>query len=181
MNLAEHGNAADPGSVPDQADLTARRVRGRSIGRTEEANASGNELDMLTSVWSEMAREQAEPPTHRRKQMTTDSRRLMRPGVVAPTEHDAKRLPVRIAKLAAHPDSGSFRIPREEWPYEGSSRMKGNFHVRFLGECGRGNPPALTRLFAEPSAETPPFAADASKPLAGPPGLSPKRGPVRFS
>jgi len=24
--------------------------------------------------------------------------------------------------------------------------MKGNFHVRFLGECGRGNPPALTRL-----------------------------------
>jgi len=25
------------------------------------------------------------------------------------------------------------------------SRMKGNFHVRFLGECGRGNPPALTR------------------------------------
>ena len=23
--------------------------------------------------------------------------------------------------------------------------MKGNFHVRFLGECGRGNPPALTR------------------------------------
>jgi hypothetical protein len=25
--------------------------------------------------------------------------------------------------------------------------MKGNFHVRFLGECGRGNPPALTRSF----------------------------------
>ena len=24
--------------------------------------------------------------------------------------------------------------------------MKGNFHVRFQGECGRGNPPALTRL-----------------------------------
>jgi hypothetical protein len=23
--------------------------------------------------------------------------------------------------------------------------MKGNFHVRFRGECGRGNPPALTR------------------------------------
>ena len=25
--------------------------------------------------------------------------------------------------------------------------MKGNFHVRFLGGCGRGNPPALTRSF----------------------------------
>ena len=24
--------------------------------------------------------------------------------------------------------------------------MKGNFHVRFLGECRRGNLPALTRL-----------------------------------
>ena len=30
-------------------------------------------------------------------------------------------------------------------PYEDLSRMKGNSHVRFLGECGRGNPPALTR------------------------------------
>src|SRR5579859_3908081 len=30
--------------------------------------------------------------------------------------------------------------------WKGSSRMKGNFQVRFLGECGRGNPPALTRL-----------------------------------
>ena len=29
--------------------------------------------------------------------------------------------------------------------WKGLSRMKGNFHVRFLGECGRGNPPALTR------------------------------------
>jgi hypothetical protein len=27
--------------------------------------------------------------------------------------------------------------------------MKGNFHVRFLGECGRGNPPALTRSVNE--------------------------------
>lgn len=25
--------------------------------------------------------------------------------------------------------------------------MKGNFHVRFLGECRRGNLPALTRLY----------------------------------
>jgi len=24
--------------------------------------------------------------------------------------------------------------------------MKGNFHVRFLGECRQGNLPALTRL-----------------------------------
>ena len=108
MNLAEHGKAADPSPVFDRADLTARRVRGCSLGRTEKAKASGNALDMLTSVWSEMAREQVEPPTHRRKQMTTDSRRLMRPGVVPPMEHDAKRLSVRIAKLVGYPASGSF-------------------------------------------------------------------------
>ena len=81
MNLAEHGKAVDLGRVLDPADLTARRVRRRSLGRTEQAKASGNALDMLTSVWSEMAREQAEPLPSRRKQMTTDSRRLMRPGV----------------------------------------------------------------------------------------------------
>ncbi len=55
--------------------------RRNSIGMTEEAKASGNAPDMPTSVWSEMAREQAEPLPSRRKQMTTDSRRLMRPGV----------------------------------------------------------------------------------------------------
>ena len=84
VNLAEHGNAANPVRPRDRADLTARRVRGHSIGRTEEANAIGNALDRPTSVWSEMARAQAEPPTNRRKQMTTDACRLMRPGVVAP-------------------------------------------------------------------------------------------------
>jgi|ERR1043166_2976778 hypothetical protein len=73
---------------------------GRSVGRTEEAKASGNALDTPTSVWSEMARTQAEPHTNRRKQMTTDASRLMRPGVVASTEHNAQRLLVSIAKLA---------------------------------------------------------------------------------
>ena len=106
MNFAEHGKAVDSSPVSDWADLTARRVRGCSLGRTEKAKASGNALDMLTSVWSEMAREQVEPRTHRRKQMTTDSRRLMRPGVVATMGHDAERLPVRIAKLPAPRTAG---------------------------------------------------------------------------
>ena len=35
-----------------------------------------------------------------RKQMTTDARRLMRPGAVAAKEHSVKRLPVSIAKLS---------------------------------------------------------------------------------
>ena len=61
VNLAEHGNAASPARPRDRADLTARRVRGRSLGRTEEANASGNALDMPTSVWSILARELVEP------------------------------------------------------------------------------------------------------------------------
>jgi hypothetical protein len=50
-----------PPEIRDRADLTARRVLGRSFGRTEEANASGNALDMPTSVWSILARELAEP------------------------------------------------------------------------------------------------------------------------
>ena len=40
VNIAEHGNAASPARPRDRADLTARRVRGRSIGMTEKANAS---------------------------------------------------------------------------------------------------------------------------------------------
>ena len=42
----EHGNTADLARPRDRADLTARRVMGRSIGRTEKANASGNALDI---------------------------------------------------------------------------------------------------------------------------------------
>jgi len=61
VRIAEHGNAANPVRPRDRADLTARRVRGRSFGMTEKANASGNALDRPTSVWSILARELAEP------------------------------------------------------------------------------------------------------------------------
>jgi hypothetical protein len=61
VNVTEHGNAANPVQSHDRTDLTARRVRGRSIGMTKEANASGNALDMPTSVGSILARELAEP------------------------------------------------------------------------------------------------------------------------
>ena|SRR5439155_17795498 len=61
VRFAEHGNAANPARFRDRADLTARRVRGRSFGRTEKANAGGNALDMPTSVWSILAREVVEP------------------------------------------------------------------------------------------------------------------------
>jgi hypothetical protein len=65
VDIAEHGNAVDLARLRDRADLTARRVKRHSIGRTEEANASGNALDMPTSVWSILAREVAEPSTNR--------------------------------------------------------------------------------------------------------------------
>jgi len=61
VNLAAHGNAANPARPRDRADLTARRVRGRSLGMAEEANASGNALDTPTSVRSILARELVEP------------------------------------------------------------------------------------------------------------------------
>ncbi len=63
VNLAEHGNAVGSARPHDRADLTARRVRGHSIGRTEEAKANGNALDRPTSVRSERARKPVEPPS----------------------------------------------------------------------------------------------------------------------
>jgi len=83
VNIAEHGNAASLARPRDRADLTARRVRRRSIGMTEEANTSGNALDMPTSVWSEMARKGMEPLSHGEKQMTANARWLMRPRTVS--------------------------------------------------------------------------------------------------
>src|SRR5436305_15150839 len=61
VNVTEHGNTVSPARPRVRADLTARRVRGRSLGMTEEAKASGNALDMPTSVWSILARELGEP------------------------------------------------------------------------------------------------------------------------
>jgi hypothetical protein len=78
---------------------------------TEEAKASGNALDTPTSVWSEMAREQAEPHINRRKQMTTDASRLMRLSTAAQWSSSASRQHSSIAKWY----SGrvrSFAVPR---------------------------------------------------------------------
>jgi hypothetical protein len=51
--------SARPGSQPGRPHRKAGQ--GNSIGMTEEAKASGNALDMPTSVWSIRARELAEP------------------------------------------------------------------------------------------------------------------------
>ena len=83
VDLAEHGKAASLDPARNRADLTARRVRRPSIGMTEEAKASGNALDMPTSVWSEMARKQVEPLVNPEKQMTASACWLMRPGATA--------------------------------------------------------------------------------------------------
>ena len=61
VKVAEHGNAASWPGLVDRADLTARRVIRRCIGKTEEAKARGNTLDRPTSVRSEMARKYWEP------------------------------------------------------------------------------------------------------------------------
>src|SRR5436309_8355856 len=70
-----------------------------------------------------------------RKQMTTDARRLMRLRAVAQRSNGAVRLHSGIAKRFGargfcSPSRGS--APKGGWPYEGLSRMKGNFQVRFL-------------------------------------------------
>ena len=84
--------------------------------------------------WQESMRNRS----HWEKQMTAGTCRLMRPGVAAQdritrTTTDEYRqaglnsrieLPLRIR-------------PNKAGPYEDTSRMKGNFHVRFLGGAGR--------------------------------------------
>jgi hypothetical protein len=61
VSVAEHGNAVGLGPAGNRADLTVRRVRRHSLGMTEKAKASGNALDRLKSVGSEMARKPVEP------------------------------------------------------------------------------------------------------------------------
>src|SRR5258707_10969448 len=100
-----------------------------------------NALDMPTSVWSEMARKSVEPLLNLEKQMTTDARRLMRPGASA--ERSSATAAIGEYCQAVRPRLvGCWVAGRpisKARPYEDLSRMKGNFHVRFLVGCGRGN------------------------------------------
>ena len=125
----EHGKAANPAPARSRADLTARRVRGNSLGRTEKAKASGNTLDMPTSVWSETARKRVEPPSPGKA--NDDQRQL----VDASWGCGSKERSFNGHKPVLLSDSASFRPiagrPNRVRLYEGSSRMKGNFHVRF--------------------------------------------------
>jgi len=72
------------------------------------------------------------------KQMTTGACRLMLPGVRAPSGTAVcGHLSVSPSRLALiRSDDGSAMNVSVDLN-EGSSRMKGNFHVRFLGGCGR--------------------------------------------
>ena len=109
--VVEHGKAArSPGLR--RADLTARRVMGRSIGKTEEAKASGNALDRPTSVWSEMAREQAEPHTNRRK--ANDDRLPSVDASRSCGHHGARRRAAACpyCQVARSSDSGSLHHQR---------------------------------------------------------------------
>jgi hypothetical protein len=142
VDLAEHGNAASPARPRDRADLTARRVRGRSLGMTEEAKASGNALDMPTSVWSEMARKLGEPfysgKANDDRRLSVDaSRSCCLKGAqrrAAASQYCQAVRPRLVAGQTAGRPNGRL--------HEGLSRMRGNSHVRFLGAWA-GNRPRL--------------------------------------
>ncbi len=80
--------------------------------------------------------------------MTTDARRLMRLRAVISKEHSVVRLLTSMAKgfVLGLPSIEPRVGPQQGWPYEGSSRMRGNSHVRFLG--GRGRATARAYLAA---------------------------------
>ena len=82
--------------------------------------------------------------------MTTDARRLMRLRAVAQGSNRAFRLHSNKAKwfggrifLSTAPRVNP-QAKSQGWPYEGLSRMKGNFHVRFL----EGGGLATARLYS---------------------------------
>ena len=84
------------------------------------------------------------------KQMTTDARRLMRLRAVAQGSNRAFRMHSNKAKwfggrifLSTAPRVNP-QAKSQGWPYEGLSRMKGNFHVRFL----EGGGLATARLYS---------------------------------
>jgi hypothetical protein len=151
VKIAEQGNAANPVPARNRADLTARRVRGeqhwesrrskrRCVMRRIRPRRSGPKWQ--ESTWNRL---------HREQQMTTNACWLMRPGAAASTERSlnghAPVLPsgsVTCRRTVGRP----YRVR----PYEGSSRMKGNFHVRFLVGGGL-QPPRLhsaPRFFLQP-------------------------------
>ena len=74
--------------------------------------------------------------------MTTGASRLMRPGATLQAG-SAFTATCQYCQIPSRPEEVLW--PAEwwvspqlaGWPYDGLSRMKGNFHVRFLGGCGR--------------------------------------------
>jgi hypothetical protein len=106
--VVEHGKAVEPartraGQTSPQGGSRATALRG-----PKKPRPVCNAPDMPTSVWSEMAREHVEPHMNRRKQMTTDSRRLMHPGVDAPRSTTSAAAGP-YCQAARGSDSGSLR------------------------------------------------------------------------
>ena len=110
---------------------------GAALGGPKKPTPACNALDMPTSVWSETARKHAEPI---RTEKANDDRH---PSVDA-SQHCAQgsnsvlRLRSSIAEWCGGSGSRSVvlrvnpQAKSQGWPYEGLSRMKGNFQVRFL-------------------------------------------------
>ena len=91
---------------------------------------------------------------HREMQMTSDANRLVRPGVVAQgsTTHNGY---ISVSPSGPVTQPGVARFPaclgaagplHRQAPSSGLSRVKGNFHARFLGGCER-EPLAPTRQY----------------------------------
>ena len=69
-----------------------------------------------------------------RKQMTTDASRLMRLSAAAPMEQQCLSAAFQYCQVVQLNRCAAGRLAclgSRRWPYEGLSRMKGNFHVRF--------------------------------------------------
>ena len=91
---------------------------------------------------------------HRKKQMMSDANRLVRPGVVVQWSTTQNGC-ISVSPSGLGSQRGVARLPAglraagpplREVPSLGLSRVKGNFHARFLGGCER-EPLAPTRQY----------------------------------
>src|SRR5262245_55243917 len=106
MTTVEHGKAANLARLAIGQTSPQGGSAGAALGGPKKPRPACNALDTPTSVWSDMA-ERKWNRLKREKQMTTDTRRLMRLGAVAPQQHSSN------GRLQVSPSHGrGFSPPR---------------------------------------------------------------------
>ncbi len=151
VTTAEHGNAVNPARLATGQILPQGGSGGTALGRPKKPRPAVMRWICPRRSGPKWQERMGNCYSDSGKQMTTNACWLVRPEVRAPSDAGVgghlSVLPSRLALTQS--DDGSTHI-RSGGPCEGSSRMKGNFHVRFQGGCGRATARAYPALCHTP-------------------------------